>query len=106
MLEGLEFSRRSERGATTVVVAGELDAFTAPSLANELDTQLARAERDVVVDVSEVTFMSGAGLEVLMTAAAEAAGTGIRMRVRTTGSRAVERVLEAAGGEHLLPRAD
>lgn len=106
MLEGLVLSHRIERGAATVVVAGELDALTAPSLASELRSQLARAERDVVVDVSEVTFMAGAGLHVLMAAAAQAARAGIRMRIRTTGSRAVDRVLAAAGDENLLPRAD
>lgn len=106
MLRGLEFSRHSEHGATTVEVAGELDALTAPALAAELRRQFGRTERDVVLDVGNVTFMSGAGVRVLLHAVAQAADTGITLRLRTTGSRAVERVLEAVDDEHLLPRAD
>jgi anti-sigma B factor antagonist len=106
MLQELTLSRRSDSGAATVTVAGELDALTAPNLAEALADELARGERELLIDMSEVSFMSSAGLHVLLALTKNAAGTGVRLRMHTTGSRPVERVLEATGSQHLLPLTD
>jgi anti-sigma B factor antagonist len=102
----LTLTRRCENGTATVLVAGELDAMTAPDLAALLDAQMTGQERDLVVDLREVTFMSSAGLHVLLTATSDTAVSGIRLRVHATGSRAVERILRAAGGTDLLPLSE
>jgi anti-anti-sigma factor len=98
----LTLTRRCENGTATVVVAGDLDAMTAPDLAEVLDAQLTGQERELVVDLREVTFMSSAGLHLLLAATVNTAAAGIRLRVHT-GSPAVERILRAAGGTDLLP---
>jgi anti-anti-sigma factor len=102
----LTLTRHCENGTATVVVAGDLDAMTAPDLAKVLDAQVTGRERDLVIDLREVTFMSSAGLHVLLTAAVDTAFAGIRLRVHATGSRAVQRILRAAGGTHLLPLSE
>jgi anti-anti-sigma factor len=50
-----------------VRVQGEVDAATAPRMAQTVDAQLARRRR-VVLDLSEVEFMDLHGLAVLMRA--------------------------------------
>jgi len=65
-VESEEFSVTCEArdGHVVVAVRGELDELTAP----ELDGELARAVdgRPVVVDLSDVSFISSAGLHVLL----------------------------------------
>jgi len=57
-----------DHGRVVVVrVQGEVDAATAPRMAEVLDVQLA-AERRVVLDLSSVEFMDLHGLAVLMRA--------------------------------------
>lgn len=103
MLQELTLSSRMCHGTVTVTVCGELDANTAPNLAETLGDHLIPEVRELVIDVSDVAFMSSAGLQVLLAATEAAAGHGTRVGVRTGGARAVHRVLQAAGGEHLLP---
>lgn len=57
----------SHSGSHTVVhVAGEIDVYTAPALRERLDQEIDRGRHDLVVDLSEVTFMDSTGLGVLV----------------------------------------
>ena len=49
-----------------VHVGGEIDVYTAPALRERLDEEIERGEHDLVVDLSEVTFMDSTGLGVLV----------------------------------------
>lgn len=51
-----------------IAAAGEVDATTAPQLAEALRRVLAEQPSRVVVDLSEVTFMDAAGTTVLLQA--------------------------------------
>lgn len=51
-------------GVVVCRVSGEIDAYTAPLLDEELQ-RAARSDRDVVVDLSRVAFFCVAGLRVL-----------------------------------------
>jgi len=54
-------------GSHTVVhVGGEIDVYTAPALRERLDQEIDRGQHDLVVDLSEVTFMDSTGLGVLV----------------------------------------
>jgi anti-anti-sigma factor len=89
--------------ATTVVtVAGELDFSTAPRLAAVLETRLESAVKTVVVDLSAVTFIGSAGLEVLAQAHLRASLTGRAVRL-VTGSHCVDRALHITGLDRKLP---
>ena len=48
------------------LVAGEVDHFSAPVLAGQLDEALALGVERAVVDISGMTFVDGAGLGVLV----------------------------------------
>jgi anti-sigma B factor antagonist len=47
---------------------GRIDAFTAEPLKNELNAQVDRNNSDLVVDLSDVTFMDSAGMAILVNA--------------------------------------
>jgi anti-anti-sigma factor len=93
-----------EDGAAEVrlvaAAAGEVDLDTAPLLQAAL---LDAVDRHPVVccDLSDVTFLSAAGLTALLTAYQRAQETGSRLTVR--GAHGItRRVLQVAGVEQLL----
>jgi len=63
-----QVSTEDHERVVLVRVQGEVDAATAPRMAEVVDRQLA-AERRVVLDLSSVDFMDLHGLAVLMRAA-------------------------------------
>lgn len=77
-----------------VRVAGELDLSTAPLLDHYLETHLQGGGRHVVLDLSEVTFLSAAGLTSLITARDTAARDGIELHLTGADHRAIARPLE------------
>ncbi len=82
-----------ERGWLVLAVAGEIDLATAPQLA---DCLVAATDRDVAVDLSEVTFLDSSGLSALV-AGSRALAEGGHV-LRTFGERdAIRRVLEISG---------
>ncbi len=81
---------------TVVQASGELDMSTAPDLRSNLDLQLQTGRRQIITDLSAVTFMDCAGLNVLInirTRAREAEG---EMRLVAT-HRSVLRLLRLTG---------
>jgi anti-anti-sigma factor len=52
--------------AAVVAVRGELDALTAPRLAEVLAGSLAAGSLDIVVDLSQTTFVDSSGLNLLV----------------------------------------
>ncbi len=77
-----------------LVVAGEIDANTAPELASQLDPL--PGEGDIRVDVSGVEFMDSSGLRVLIDAHQRAEHADRRLLV-VRPSAAVSRVIEITG---------
>jgi anti-anti-sigma factor len=65
--ESLEIEVQTTESRTMVVMAGELDASTAPYLYNTLsDLELTDALH-VVLDLAKVSFMDSSGLAVILT---------------------------------------
>ncbi|MFJ7243028.1 STAS domain-containing protein [Kitasatospora sp. NPDC098652] len=79
----------------TVRVSGEIDLDSAPDLRRELSRALAD-HRQVVLDLSQVTFMDCSGLNVLMEARNQADRNGARLALRGI-TRPVARLLELTG---------
>lgn len=71
-------------GTHVIQPATELDMASAPRLGAEVIASLARDERNLVVDLSDVTLVDSAGIGVLLS---------------------VDRRVRAAGGELLLANA-
>ncbi|WP_030398348.1 STAS domain-containing protein [Kitasatospora purpeofusca] len=87
---------RDGRPAPLVVrVGGEIDLAAAPRLRRRLTTVL-EARREVVLDLSEVTFMDCSGLGVLVRARNQADRSGKRLVLRGVG-RPVARLLKLTG---------
>jgi len=84
-----------------LVLAGELDAHTAPSLGDHLDP-LPDGTGDVVLDIAGVDFMDSSGLRVIIEAHDRAHAAHRRLVLRSP-SGVVRRLFEVSGlSEHLF----
>ena len=81
----------SEQG-TTVMVAGEVDLATAP----ELHAALVVLTGDVIVDLTEVSFLDSSGLSALIAGRKHAAAAGHGFEVRHPAE-LVERAMKISG---------
>lgn len=91
----LELTVTTERGATVVTVAGELDAASAPELVERLSA-LPAGVRALVLDLMACEFLDSTGLHAIIDARAalEARGGDLFLACRPDG--AVARVVEVA----------
>lgn len=98
-LLGISCSRTGR--SIVVILHGELDLFSRP----HLERELTRVERDglerMVVDLSELDFMDGAGMHALLGAQRRAAAAGRQFLLRR-GPRDVHRLFVLAGVEPLF----
>ena len=78
-----------------VALQGELDAHSAPAVADRFATLPAGAG-DVVIAMAEVTFMDSSGLRVLIDLQ-QRAGDASRRLVLDSPSQSVTRLLEVSG---------
>ncbi|MBY6540513.1 STAS domain-containing protein [Rhodococcus sp. BP-349] len=84
-----------ERGDVAVVsVGGEIDMSTTPELREVLARVAARGHEDVVLDLSDVTFLGSAGAVLLLGAASS---LSVRPMVLVATDPAVRRPLELLG---------
>ena len=96
--------QRREDTAVVVRVAGELDSLTAPAV----DAQLTAVQTGLVapaaliVDLSDLTFMSSAGLALLVTHHERCAEQGSQLRVVTGNNRSVLRPVRITGLDTVL----
>jgi anti-sigma B factor antagonist len=63
---GIEASRSN--GTAVVAVRGEVDLYTAPQLWETIDKAIADSPDQLVIDLSDVTFLDSSGLSVLVRA--------------------------------------
>jgi anti-anti-sigma factor len=84
-------------GVVVVTVSGEVDALTAPRLAELVHHRLLATPALLVVDLSAVTFLSVAGLRVLLRGALEATVRDVELRMVTSTSPVVQRILAVTG---------
>ena len=90
-----------------VTVRGDVDAVTAPRLADLLLDVLSRpGTADVDLDLREVTFLDSAGLTAVVTAHQEAERSGCLLRVAPGTARAVVRPLQITGLTTVLDIVD
>jgi anti-sigma B factor antagonist len=69
---GLEFaisSRRLANGTFVIAASGEVDLYTAPELERALAGPVAEGTAQIVVDLSEATFVDSTALHVFLRAA-------------------------------------
>jgi anti-anti-sigma factor len=78
---------------TVVSFAGRLDTATAPQAENELRPVLSGAPRDVVFDLAELSFISSAGLRVLLGARKTLSAQGAQVHLANVQPQ-IEKVLD------------
>lgn len=86
-------------GVCVVRVAGELDTWTAPALADCVRKQLSTGARCLVIDLEAVRFLASAGLGALLESSRALAETvpGAMIHLSGTSHRVVRRPLEVVG---------
>ncbi|GAA4317471.1 STAS domain-containing protein [Klenkia terrae] len=95
---GAAVVRPAGSGTTTVLVRGEVDRETSPTLQACLLGQLQQpGARPLLVDLSAVTFLDAAGLHALVAARQTARGLDVPFRIHCGERRAVRRPLEITG---------
>jgi anti-sigma B factor antagonist len=96
--------QRWDDAAVVVRVAGELDSLTGPAVDRQLtavEVELV-APATVVLDLSDLTFMSSAGLALLVAHHEWCAEHGSRLRVVTGNNRSVLRPVRITGLDTVL----
>jgi anti-anti-sigma factor len=100
----LQISVARQPGGTVMAVAGELDLAST----GELEARLSQrdvADGDLVMDLSELSFIDASGLHALVTAHRGALQRGHRFSVART-SPPLERLLALTGARDLLGLTD
>jgi anti-sigma B factor antagonist len=94
---------RNDQGPAVLTISGEHDLSTAPNLRRRIDGLLDEGV-PTVVDLSSATFIDSSILGVILDGRRRASEGQIGFAVaRTTGSEAVDRVLEVTGLRAELP---
>jgi anti-anti-sigma factor len=65
----MEINTRKEENATVVSVTGKMDAVSSPELEKDLSQLMAEGEKDFVIDLGELDYISSAGLRVILATA-------------------------------------
>lgn len=97
----MDISVQKSGQISVVSIAGSIDALTADQIIGCVDEQINSGEKYLVLDLSEVQFMSSAGLRVILGALKETRKQGGNLYL--AGAQAgVERVLKMSGFSKIL----
>ena len=92
----LVLSVNIEQTRAVVAVRGELDAYSAPRLENQISKLLSEPIDEVVLDLSETGFLDSSGLRAILSAHRRLTESERRLELRAP-SEAVTRLLEITG---------
>lgn len=92
----MQISAREEGQVRVVSASGSIDALTAGDVETFLDEQLKAGGDKLVFDLSELEFMSSAGLRTLLVISKQSRKLGGDLRL-VKGSQPVQKVLDMAG---------
>jgi stage II sporulation protein AA (anti-sigma F factor antagonist) len=96
----MQISTRTSNDIHIVAISGSLDSATSPDAQKSLDTVLAGA-KNVVLDFSELDYISSAGLRVLLGAAKKLRASGGKLRMFGL-NQSVREVFEISGFSAIL----
>ncbi len=85
---------------SVVAVSGHIDAVTCSDLEGALDGLIDKGDNQIILDFSEVPYISSAGLRVLLVGAKKLYGNGTLVLCALTED--VREILEMAGFENLM----
>jgi anti-sigma B factor antagonist len=96
---------RSAHGTAILVVSGELDVASGPTLERELAKAEASDAQLVIIDLRDLEFIDSTGLSILIKAHRQAESSGRRFAV-VRGRSQVQRLLGLTGLEERLTLID
>jgi anti-sigma B factor antagonist len=91
----MEFTRSRSAAGVELQLKGRLDGFRAPELIQELDRLIQAGDRDIRLNLAEVSYLSSAGIGVIVKYHQDLAKRGGNLVV-SVASAAVQKVLEMA----------
>ena len=91
-----EFHVTAQEQVTLIEVIGRIDSMNATELGATLNDQIAQGSKQIVLDLSQVSYMSSAGLRELVAAYRKVQGETGDLRLAQPSSR-VQDVLEMSG---------
>jgi anti-anti-sigma factor len=91
-------------GIVVVCLEGDFDLTNAPQLRDHIDCAL-ETGKDLIVDLSETTFIDSSVISVLFDGAKAVAGRDQTLALQVATAPIVERALELVAIERVLPRA-
>lgn len=97
----MEITTTEHDAVTVLALSGSLDATTADQADELLAAQFSNQRYKLVVDMSEIEFMSSAGLRSLLSALQTARQAGGDVRL-AGGSDNIKRVLEFSGFTRIM----
>ncbi|WP_232666022.1 STAS domain-containing protein [Pseudonocardia sp. TRM90224] len=101
-VESLPIEERVVNGAVIVLrPVGEIDMVTVDTLRDRLTAELGRRQH-VVLDCSDVQFLSSGGIQALVEAHRQAQAAGAALHIAGAASRVVARPLEITGVDTVL----
>ena len=92
----------TERGVVIVEIQGDVDAYTAPRLDKALKELLAQGHSRVVLDASQLEYISSAGLRVILKATKRLKGADDKL-VLCAMKDYIKEVFEISGFDQFLP---
>jgi anti-sigma B factor antagonist len=85
-----------------LVLAGEIDMYTAPALRDQIFELIDEDRRPLVIDLTEITFCDSAGVNIAAAARKHAAGRDVMFAVVGLSAR-VDKVFRMTGMHKLIP---
>ena len=64
----MEFATTERENCHVIAVSGRIDSYTSPNLEEELDTLLAAGHCNIIMDFSNVSYLSSSGMLALINA--------------------------------------
>jgi anti-anti-sigma factor len=97
----MEMSIQQVNETAVVAIAGSIDALTADEVTRYLLQQIQNGQKELVADLSQVDFMSSAGLRAILIVIKEIRGKGGDFRL-AGAQPGVEKILRIAGFTSIL----
>ena len=97
----MEITRRYARGTVELSVAGRLDGYWSDHLASALDEEIRHGRHHLLLDLSEVVFLSSAGIGVLVKSYNELDSIRGTLSIWKASER-VRKVIEICGLDQML----
>ncbi|RJR45425.1 MAG: anti-sigma factor antagonist [Desulfobacteraceae bacterium] len=98
----MEIVTKKEKGAVVVLLNGKLDAGSSPELEKEIDKIAAEGEKHLILDLAQLSYISSAGLRVILAGSKKLKNKQGSLYVSALGSM-VREVFEVSGFSSIIP---